>query len=78
MLCITENVLYLTETAYPSRALYGGIRVSQLFSFLCCVFFNCLGSVSCSQCGLRLWIVHSSIQVRFSLTFIFIDTVVKY
>jgi hypothetical protein len=76
MLCITEDVSYETGTAYPSRALYGGVPVSQLFSFLCCVFFNCLCSMSCSQCGLRLWIVHSSIHVRFSLTFIFIDTVV--
>jgi len=32
------GVLYEAGTSYPSRA-PDGIRVTHLFSFLCCIFF---------------------------------------
>ena len=51
---------------------FGGIRVAHHFSFLCCVFLFCL-SLSCVlwiQCRQCLWIVHSWLPLRFSLTFI--------
>ena len=40
--------------------LFGGVGIAHLFSFLCCVFlFFGLHFVSCVQCCLFLWIVHS-------------------
>jgi hypothetical protein len=50
-----------------------GVRIAHLFIFLCRIFcFACLRSVSCvPQCWQCLWIVHSLLHLRFSLTFIF-------
>ena len=55
-----------------SPPVLGGVRVAHLFSFLCCVLLlSCLSSffVLCAQCCKRLWIVHSWMCLRFSLTF---------
>jgi hypothetical protein len=48
-----------------------GVRVAHLFSFLCCVFVFCLSSsfVMFTQCYQRLWIFHSWLPLRLSLTF---------
>ena len=51
---------------------FGGVRVAHLFSFLCCLFcFVCLCFVSCAQCCMCMWIVHSWLTLRFSLTLIY-------
>ena len=52
---------------------FGWVRVSHHFSFLCCVCCLFLSSscVLCAQCCQRLWIVHSSLLLRFSLTFMY-------
>lgn len=47
----------------PPPGLFG----VQLFSFLCCDFC----SVSCHQCFLCLWFVHSRLTLYFSPTFIY-------
>jgi len=44
-----------------SSRIFGGVRVAQPFSFLCCVFFLFLSSscVLCTQCYQCILIVHS-------------------
>ena len=52
----------------------GEISFSHLLSFLCCLVFFCfvcLRSVSCIQCSQWLWIIHSLLPLRVSLTFIY-------
>ena len=47
-----------------SHPVFWWFLVAHHFSFLCCVFcccFLCLCSVSCVQCFLCLWIVHSQL-----------------
>jgi hypothetical protein len=48
------------------------VRVAHRFSFLFCVFMLCMSSscVLCAQCWQCLWIVHSWLLRRFSLTFL--------
>jgi hypothetical protein len=41
--------------------------IAHLFRFLCCLSSSC---VLCTQCCQCLWIVHSWLPLRFSLTFI--------
>ena len=52
---------------------FGGIRVVHLFSFMCCVVLLCfiyLRHACYAQYCLCLWIVHSYLPIRFSLSFI--------
>ena len=50
---------------------FGGVCVSHIFSFLCCVF--CVAYLSpvscalCAQCCQLLWLVHSGLPLRLSL-----------
>ena len=55
-----------------SPPVFDGVCVAHLFSFQCYVFLLCLSSscVLCTQCCQFLWIVHSWLPLRFSLTFI--------
>jgi len=54
-----------------SPPVFGGVLVVDLFTILCCVFVFYLSSycVLCAQCCQCLWIVHSWLSLRFSLTF---------
>ena len=63
-----------------SLFLWGRVRVAHLISFLCCVVVFSLSS-SCvfnTQCFLCLWIVHSWLPLRLSLTFIYYVYICKY
>jgi hypothetical protein len=48
------------------------VSVAHLFSFLCFLF--CLSSfcILCTQCCQLLWVIHSWLPLRVSLTFIFL------
>ena len=65
-----RNCLPFTSTCVLPL-LFGGVRVVHLLSFLCCVILYCLSSscVLCAKCCQCLWIVHSWLSLRFSLTF---------
>jgi len=69
------RVSYETDIVYPSRAhvftsVFGGVRVANRFSFMCCVLcFVCFRLVSCAQCCQCLWIAHYCLPLRVSLTF---------
>jgi hypothetical protein len=76
-LCETWRVSYKTQQLLTipeflvSSLVYCWIRVAHLCSFLCCVvWFVCLRSGSGVQCWQYLWIVHSWLSLRVSLTFI--------
>jgi hypothetical protein len=49
------------------------VRVAHIISVLCCIFVFCWSSscVLCTHCFQCLWIVHSWLRLRFSLTFIY-------
>ena len=60
-----------------SPLVFGGVCVAHHLGFWCCatvlLCFVCLRPVSChlcAQCSQYLWIVHSWLPLRFSLTFI--------
>jgi len=54
-----------------SPSFFVRLRIANLFSFLCWVFwFSCCRSASCTQCCLCLWIVYYWLSLRFSLTYI--------
>ena len=70
----SRNCLPLESTRVHPR-FFGGISVADI-SFLyrvVCVFCFCCSSfhVLFAQCCLCLWIVHSWLSIRFSLTFIY-------
>jgi hypothetical protein len=63
-----------------SPPVFGGVRVARILSFLCCVVLCCvclicLSYVLCTLCCQCLWIVHSWLSLRFSLTLIYKYTV---
>jgi len=53
-----------------SLPIFGGVCGVHLFSFLCCVVLLSSSCVLCTLCYQFLWIVHSRLPLRFSLTFI--------
>jgi hypothetical protein len=61
----------------PLRApVVGGVRVVHLFRFVFIFFLVCLRPVSlCTQCCQCLWNVHSWLPLRFSLKYIFCESV---
>ena len=64
----TENILVPHSRVPVFTFGVGGVRVAPFFSFLCfCVLFVCVLCAKYCQC---LWIVHSCLPLRFSLTFI--------
>jgi hypothetical protein len=70
-----QDLITLREYIGFNPVLFGGVRVAHLF--VCCVvsicfYFICLCYVSCAQCCLCVWIVHSWLLLRVS---IFIYTV---
>ena len=49
---------------------FGGFCIAHLSSFLCCLLFCLsLSCVLCTQCCQFLWIVHSWLPLRISITF---------
>jgi hypothetical protein len=72
-ICIIQRMSYKKQELdlrehLNSLPVYGGVCVAHLFIFLCC--FVCL-HVWYTQCCQFLWIVHSWLSFRFSLTFIY-------
>jgi len=77
--CLTFRLKFNAYTFHietfliDSAGFFGGIRVVHLFSFMCCVVLLCfiyLRHACYAQYCLCLWIVHSYLPIRFSLTFI--------
>ena len=70
-----DDFNFVTESSYHlflgSPLLYGEIRFAHCVSFLCCVFFVCLSSVSYVHSCTVLSIVRSWLPLRFSLKFNF-------
>jgi hypothetical protein len=76
--CKKQELLTFREHQ-GSPPVFGGIHVAHLFNFLSGVFLFCLSSscVLCTQCCQCLWIVHSCLPLRFSLTFIYSSDLLK-
>ena len=70
-----DDLNFVTESSYHlfwgSPLIYGEIRFPHCVSFLCCVFFVCLSSVSYVHSCTVLSIVRSWLPLRFSLKFNF-------
>jgi hypothetical protein len=64
------NQIELREQMVSSPSKWFHPRVTHLFSFLSVVLFVLSVFVLCVQCCQCLWIVHSWLLLRFSITFI--------
>jgi hypothetical protein len=72
--CLTIDTPPVYNDFCSETRIYSVAQIVNVYVWYVCFFIVCLYSVSCPQCYLCLWIVHSWLHLMFSLTFYLLPT----